>query len=68
MHLLDKQYVLIVDDEEFELSLDEVNKAKIENVLIHPDRGEAVEDFLSHLYLFFSPSASGKDVFGGSEK
>lgn len=65
MHLLEKQYVLIVDEEEFEIPLDDVLEAKRHSVLYHPDRGEEVKDFPQHLYLFFTPSPEGEQVFGG---
>lgn len=68
LHLLDKQYVLIVDDEEYELSIEDVDEAKRQNVLYHPDRGEEVSDFSSHLYLFFTPSVDGKEVFCGARE
>jgi hypothetical protein len=68
LHLLDKQYVLIVDDEEFEISLEEVHQAKIESILYHPDKGEAIKDFADHLFLFFVPSPAGLEVFCGPQE
>ena len=46
---------LMFDDDltRFEIKNYEYSKAKIDNLLIHPETGEPVEDFESYIYPFF---------------
>lgn len=67
LHLLEKQYVLIVGDDEYDITPSELSEATKQNVLIHPDLGEPVADFDRHIYLYFKPSTIGSEVFKTAE-
>ena len=64
LHLLTKHYSLVVDDEEFELTFEEVAQARRLGYAIHPDLGEKVPDYEEHLYLYFGLTELGVEVLG----
>jgi hypothetical protein len=64
MHLLSKQYVLILDDDEFLMTLDEISEARKTGVMYHPEIGEEIPNYDESLFLFFSPTELGREVFG----
>ena len=62
INFLRKSFMLILDDEEFEFTADEIYEAKASKKLYHPNTGEIVSDFEKHLYLFFCVSASATKI------
>jgi hypothetical protein len=55
--LLDAHALFVDDDEdEHELSPADISEARATGELIHPETGESVPDYESHLIPFFSPS------------
>jgi len=63
-HLLDRCFLLIVGDEEFDISEEEVEAARRERVLYHPDLGEPIPNFEQSLLVYFTVSSDGKEIVG----
>jgi len=64
LHLLDTCYLLVDEDDEFDINADEVSEAKKTGVLYHPDDGEPVEDFENKLVVYFSLSKEAFELIG----
>lgn len=55
--LLDPHALFVDEDEnEHELSREQISEARATGTLIHPETGEPVKDYEQHLIPFFSPS------------
>lgn len=64
VRLLDKCYFLVVDDDEFEIPIEDVWLANAEHVLYHPETGEEVPEFEKSLYMYFTINQGIKDIIG----
>lgn len=62
IHLLDTCYLLVEDDEEYDVCSEDVLEAKRTGILYHPDLGEPVSDFEEKLIVYFALSSTGKKM------
>ena len=62
--VLQKCFVLVLGDDEVEISSDQVWEANATRVLYHPDTGEEVPDFEKFLYMYFAPGAGAREIVG----
>mgnify|MGYP000281768178 CR=1 FL=1 len=58
--IFDRRFMLIVDEEEFEIPLEDVAEARLLNRLCHPDTGEVISNFEESLFVYFELSDIGK--------
>lgn len=59
---LQRCYLLIVGDDEYEIDDETAEEAFKSNVLYHPDLGEAVPDFENLLHIYFVIGENGKSI------
>ncbi len=65
--LLKRCFMLIIEEEEFEIDDETAEEALRTHVLYHPHIGEPINDFEKALHVYFTVSERGKSVLGASK-
>mgnify|MGYP001791485957 CR=1 FL=1 len=61
-HLLEPKFELIDNDDYFDISDDEMSKARETGQLLHPETGKLIGDFEDKVFIYFQPSSVVKNL------